>query len=358
MMAQINGQSKKASVVRKYKKTHREGAYRTFLTVIENTDILYNGYRAKIDYEHWTNKMEFEVFGQRILFIGANEPSKLHGPERDLLWANEANELSVDEWDQLIYRTKGNKILDYNPISAWTGHWMYDVVDNYEKHGFNSRDLFHSTYKDNPWVTDKQRRIIEAAKHTDPYKYQVYALGKRGKPKNVVYPKWEVADSYPENPDKEAYGLDFGFSGSKNAFVKVAWEGDKIYVKELLYKKGMTVADLIDWMNKNDIDTYTPIYADHEPEQIEQIYRAGYNIHKATKSVLAGINRVKEHHIRVIGDNITDEIARYRWKQDKNGNLLEKPIDEDDHLMDAMRYAVMTHLSEAYQPTVGFSEVF
>ncbi|MHA1572595.1 MAG: terminase large subunit, partial [Alphaproteobacteria bacterium] len=151
--------------------------------------------------------------------------------------------------------------------------------------------------------------------------------------------------------DETILGLDFGFN-HPTALVEIGLRDKQAFLTERLYASGMTTADLIAWMDKNGISKGDPIYADAaEPDRIEELYRAGYNVLPAAKgpgSVNAGIVYCKglAIHTRPQNKNINEENANYRWRVDKNGEALDQPEKSGDHAMDAIRYALFTHLKQ------------
>jgi phage terminase large subunit len=123
-------------------------------------------------------------------------------------------------------------------------------------------------------------------------------------------------------------------------------------VKELLYENNLTNEELINRLKELIIDKNMPIYADsEEPARIEEIYKCGFNIYPAEKSVKDGIEFLKRFKIYCQKNdvNFLKEIKNYKWQVDKNGNIIEgKPVKFNDHLIDALRYAVYTHLKDKY----------
>ena len=117
----------------------------------------------------------------------------------------------------------------------------------------------------------------------------------------------------------------------------------------MLYQSDLTTADLVAQMREADVSRNAPIYADAaEPDRIEEIARAGYNVHPANKgqgSVAAGIDTVKRTQIisNPSNINVNREVGAYKWREDRNGTLLDEPAKLYDHTMDAIRYALHTH---------------
>ena len=127
-------------------------------------------------------------------------------------------------------------------------------------------------------------------------------------------------------------------------------EGDNLYFQELLYSTNLTNQDLNREFQKLDIGRYDEIFGDSsEPKSIEELHRMGWNIkptQKGADSVNAGIDMLKRYKIHILGSNLMKEMENYKWLEDKNGNLLNKPEDKYNHLIDALRYGVYNKLSK------------
>lgn len=177
----------------------------------------------------------------------------------------------------------------------------------------------------------------------------VYAQGLWGVLANIIYTNWQVIDSFPDNLDEIFYGLDFGYN-DPNALVKIGIHDQQIYEQELLYRGGLTNPQLIAELNHLVGDQRRPIYADSaEPKTIQEIKNAGFNIKpciKGPESVFDGIMFVKTKDIYITKDseNLIKEKQSYKWREDKDGNVLDEPVGMNDHAMAAERYALFTHL--------------
>ena len=272
-----------------------------------------------------------------IEFIGLEDESKARGARRDYLFVNEANLISKALFDQLAMRTVKCSIIDLNP--AEFNCWCYDVADN------SSNLKIHSTYLDNiENLSQNQINYIESYKNLpDDFMWKVYGLGQRGAAKELIYTNWKQFFDEPENGEV-IYGLDFGYTAPM-AMTKVIIYDNSIYVKEMLYRQGMTISDLAEWLKTINIGR-SPIYCDAaEPKSIEELSRYGFNAIKADKDVWAGILKVKSMPLFLNGQNLVNEVSSYKWKKDNNDNIQEEPVKINDHLCDSFRYAVFTHLS-------------
>lgn len=310
----------------------RRGAMRDWQLQMESCDLYDEDQHYKTEGKYtYPNNSYME-------FFSVDEPTKVRGPGRDILFINEANLINRDTFFQLLVRTRKTIILDYNPADEY--HWIYDDVIPRSDCKF-----IQSTYLDNPFLPKEQISEIERLKNIGGNYWQVYGLGERGQREGLIYPKHITVNEIPDCKVK-GYGLDFGYSSDPTALIEVGIQGERTYEREIIYQTGLTNSDLISKMKALDIDKRTPIYADSaEPQRIEEIYRAGFNIHSVKKgpdSIKIGIDTLSrfERCIDVNSPNLIKEIKGYSWSQDKNGKLLDKPEPFNDHAMDAVRYFI------------------
>lgn len=288
---------------------------------------------------HNKTEQTYVLNGNMIEFVSADQPQKIRGRARNYLFANEANELTYEAWMQLIMRTEGKIVLDYNPSDL--SSWIYDSVIPRD-----DADFYITTFRDNPFLPKELVDELERLKDADPNYWQIYGLGERGLSQDLIYTHWKTTEE--DEPDGEVvYGLDFGYN-NPSALVKVILYEGKAYVKEMLYETRLTTNDLVDKMKQLNIDPTDEIFCDAaEPKTIEEIVRHGFNAKHANKDVTEGIRCVKStplfiHHESV---NLLKELKNYRWKTDRNGNKLDVPVKFSDHASDAMRYAIYSKLT-------------
>ena len=279
--------------------------------------------------------------GHYIELFGLEDEGKARGPRRDILVVNEGNLIKKMLFDQLAMRTTGPIIVDLNPSDF--NSWCYTMAD------LPTNKRLHSTYADNiENLTRQQINYIESYKNLpDDFMWKVYGLGERGASKELIYTKWRKVDKLPGKGDR-FYGLDFGYVHPL-AMVEVEHYEGANYIKEILYTPGKTLADIIKIMDGMGISKRLPIYADSaEPKSIEEIFRAGYNIHKSDKDVWAGILHVKSYPMFVTVDspNLHIELSSYKWAKNRNDEVIEEPIKKNDDGLDAVRMAIHTHLTK------------
>ena len=307
---------------------------RDFFDILRQHDLYKEEYHNKSNHEYYLNENLVE-------FISLDQPQKIRGRKRNLLYINEANELYYEDWQQLVFRTDGRIILDYNPSDSF--HWIYDRVIPRD-----DCEFFQTTYKDNPFLDSSIRQEIERLQDTDEDYWRVYGLGERGISRATIF-QFQVA----EEPKGQliSLGLDFGFTNDPTSLVKVFKDGDNLYIQELLYHTNLTNQDISQKLSELGLTRFDEIWADSaEPKSIEELHRMGWNVKPTAKgadSVMAGIDILKRHKIFVTKEskNAIREFQNYKWQEDKNGNLLNRPIDAFNHAIDATRYATFNRLS-------------
>jgi len=286
------------------------------------------------------NKTEqiYQLNGNVVEFVSADQPQKIRGRARTYLFCNEANELSYEAWMQLIMRTEGKIVIDYNPSDI--SSWIYDDVIPRD-----DADFYITTFKDNPFLPKELVDELERLKDADPNYWQIYGLGERGLSQDLIYTHYRTTETMPEG--ETVYGLDFGFN-VPSAMVKVVFYENAAYVQELIYETKLTTNDLVEKIVALGIDKFDEIYCDAaEPKTIEELVRQGLNAKPANKDVLEGIRSVKATPLYIHQDsvNLLKEVKNYRWKTDRNGNKLDQPVKFNDHISDAMRYAIYSKLT-------------
>ena len=284
---------------------------------------------------------EYHINDNLIEFISLDQAQKIRGRKRDLLFVNEANEITFEDWQQLIFRTTEKIIIDYNPSEEF--HWIYDRVlvrDDVE--------FYQTTYKDNPFLPQNIIDEIERLKDTDENYWRVYGLGERGQSRSLVF-KFSTIKEIPQQAKLIARGLDFGFSNDPTALVETYVLDQTMYVNELIYRTGMTNQDIGNELKRLQLDRRDEIYCDSaEPKSIEEIHRMGWNVKPTYKgSINIGIDMIRRYKLVITENsiNLIKELRNYKYIEDKNGQLTNKPIDAFNHATDALRYSIVNKLS-------------
>ena len=331
----LNNSGKTITICRKTYPALRATVLRDFINILREHN-LYN------EDNHNKSSSEYNLFGNLIEFISLDQPVKVRGRKRDLLFINEANELYWEDWQQLLFRTSEKIILDYNPSEEY--HWIYDKIIPRE-----DTDFLKTTYKDNPFLEQALVEEIERLQYTDEQYWQIYGLGEKGVSKATIF-NYVECNQIPEDAEFVSMGMDFGFTNDPTALVSVWKKESNLYIKELLYRTMMTTGDIHSYFKQTI--TKELIYADSsEPRIIEELRRMGWKIRASLKgrdSVNAGIDLLKRFKIHIHKDstNAIQEFRNYKWKEDKTGKLTNTPEDKNNHITDAVRYATYSILSK------------
>ena len=332
----LRNKNKIISICRKTFPALRTSALRDFLEILKNHEL----YKEE---DHNKTSSEYKLNGNLIEFISLDSPTKVRGRKRDLLFINEASELYWEDWNQLVFRTIGRIILDYNP--SYEFHWIYDKVKTRD-----DADFFKTTYKNNKFLEESIIKEIERLQYTDENYWRIYGLGEIGQSKSTIFDFREI-ETIPENAKFISLGMDFGFSNDPSVLCKIYLHDTNIYCEELFYRTGMTNRDIHNELLSLGIGRRDEIFADSaEPKTIDELHRYGWNIKPSTKgrdSINIGIDMLKRYtiHITKKSQNAIKEFRNYKWKEDKNGNILNQPEDKFNHFCDSLRYGVYTKLA-------------
>lgn len=310
----------------------KRGAIRDAKQIVNTTPEI----QAAVQGYNGTDKIFTLKNGSIIEFTSYDDAQDAKNGKRDYLFVNEANGVSYEVYHELQVRTRKQVFLDYNPnASFWVHEKLVPLIKDPESPMKVVR--FISNYTHNKFLDKTTIKRIEAMK-SDSQLWRVYGLGYTGKVKGLIFPKWEQAYKFPEDANRIAYGLDFGFSESSCALCKVGIYDRQIFAKQMVYETELANSELIEKIKSFGIGR-EPIYADSaEPKSIAELKKAGLNvipINKGGDSIQFSINKINEYDaVNVIGLDFVKEISTYAYK---NG----KPIKQNDHLLDAMRYYIL-----------------
>jgi phage terminase large subunit len=326
------------SVVRKSFPSLRISVMRDFFNILKELDLY--------SVENHNKSEHTYTLGQSIIeFFSIDDAQKRRGTKRDILYINEANELNSEDFFQLQVRTTTQVFMDFNPSEYF---WY-----NTELESRDDVEVIKSTYKDNPYLNEDQVREIERLQFTDYQYYQIYALGEFAGDVDLVYTH-TIVDTIPVDKAKLiALGMDFGFTNDPTTLIEVWKQGEDLYLNEILYDTNLTNSDIAEKLREAGVDRYMEIIADSaEPKSIEEISRMSFNIKPAMKgpdSIKNGIDILKRYKLNVTKEstNLIQEFRRYKWVTNKEGQKLNKPIEQWNHALDAVRYVALNKLKEA-----------
>ena len=297
--------------------------------------------------------------GQKIYFRGLDDPLKVTSITVDVgclcwMWIEEAYEImKEDDFNVLDESIRGEVpeglfkqiTITFNPWNE--RHWLKKRFFDAE----HNQDILALTtnYLCNEWLDEADIRVFETMKKNNPRRYAVAGLGCWGIVDGLVYENWKEQEFTLEDIKqcKTASGLDFGYTNDPTAFFIgfVDIENKKLYVWDEIYQKGMSNKKIYDSI-KDAGYAKERITADcAEPKSIDELKGYGLRIKGAEKgkdSIKNGIQWIQDLeiiiHPRCV--NFLTEISNYTWDSDKFGTKLNVPIDDFNHLMDAMRYAL------------------
>lgn len=336
------------SIVRETTPAIKRSVYKDFIEILN----MWGVYTGKL------NKTELVYTfdnGSTVEFFSCENEQKLRGSKRQILYVNEANEISYLEWEQLQMRTTMFSIIDYNP-SFSEEHWINQVNDE------GKTAWWISTYKDNPFLEQRIIDEIESLQYKNPSLWRVYGLGLRAMVEGLVFPKFEIVNYMPTETMRMRFGgLDLGYTNDPSAGVEVRIYGKDLYINELFYRTHMLTNDLIrEWKSLN---WYPKIISESaDPRLIDELYNAGLDIHPVRKfagSIQAGIMKMQEYNIKVTAQSVNaiKELRNYTYRQDKEGKWLNEPIDAFNHILDAVRYVIIEEVLGENAPEMTSADI-
>ena len=315
----------------------RRGALKDFLKIMKENNRYFDERFNK-------SLLRYEFSNGSVMeFFSADDSSKLRGARRDILYINECNNVTFESYNELAIRTKKEVYLDFNPANEfWVHKELKDEPDS---------DFLILTYKDNEAldksIVEQLERNREKAKTSTYWANwaRVYLDGQIGMLEGVIFSNWKTIDTLPKDAKLIGIGLDFGYTNDPTAIIEIYnYNGQRI-LNELKYQTGMLNSDIA-----KELPKHVPVYADSsEPKSIEEIKRYGITIKGVTKgkdSINYGIDVMQRQEYLVTSNsvNLIKELRAYCWDTDKAGTRLNKPIDTNNHAIDALRYHEMETL--------------
>lgn len=357
-------------VVRKTFRTLKDSCFAELKWAIERLGVS-NYFECKVS----PLEITYRPTGQKIYFRGLDDPLKITSITVSTgvlcwLWIEEAYEIgSESDFDILQESIRGEVpkglfkqiTLTFNPWNEH--HWLKKRFFDCEP----NEDILAITtnYTINEWLDDSDKKMFEDMKNNNPKRYQVAGLGNWGITDGLVYENFTVqdfsiVDILRQNNIETVFGLDFGYTNDPTALFCGAIDinNKKIYVFDEMYKKALTNFDISNHI-KNMGYAKERITADSaEPKSIYELRELGINrvqpARKGKDSVMHGIQYIQGFEIIIHSKckNFITEINNYTWDKDKKtGKSLNKPIDEYNHLLDSMRYALESYV---LRPTFTF----
>lgn len=321
-------------------------------------------------------EMTYIPTGQKIYFRGLDDPLKITSIAVEVgvlcwMWIEEAYEITKeDDFDTLAESMLGDCpdrlwkqiTLTFNPWSdrTWIKKRFFDTQDT---------DVLAMTtnYMCNEWLSPEDRKVFERMKLTNPRRYRVAGLGDWGVVDGLIYERWKEQSftliskkefndipeaKRPQNPVfsdglDSAFGLDFGYTNDPTALFCgfLSLSEKKLYVWDELYQKGLSNKAIHNQIVRMGYGKERITADSAEPKSIDELKGLGLRISGAKKgkdSINNGIQWIQDIEIIIHPRCVSflTEISLYQWKKDKFGKSLNEPEDDNNHLMDAMRYAL------------------
>jgi len=320
------------SIVRKTLPALKRSVLRDFNIIAKSLGVYYMG-------EFNKTELVFNYNGHTIEFFSADDAQKIRGSTRDVLWCEECNELNIEDFRQLSMRTKREILMSFNPSDPV--HFIYDLCER------DDAELFISTYRDNKFIAPEVKKELERLKKRDPDFWRVYGEGQRAVfSQRQIFRDWNYIDEseFPEELDW-FMGCDFGYTNDPTAICLIAKKNDKVFVKEVLYKTGMTNRDIANHLKSLGLDDLLMYCDSAEPKSIEELRQMGILAKGAIKgagSINAGLSLMREFdfYISNKATNVKSEQMKYVWDELKDGTIINKAVDRDNHAMDCLRYGL------------------
>lgn len=348
---------RKCLIIRKVGATIRESVFAEMKAVLSSYGILD---LCKVSESNFTIKLPN---GSEFIFKSIDDPEKIKSISGiDDILIEEATELTLDDYSQLKLRLRSRNphnqiIMMFNPVSKT--NWVYKHFFEQKDHLINTKVL-HTTYKDNKFLPKTYVESLENMMHTNPTYYRIYALGEFATLSKLIYENWKVEkfnihDLIEKGISTPRFGLDFGFTNDPTTLTGslVDRPNKTLYIFDEHYQKGMTNEDIAEMIFDKGYSKQVITADSSEPKSILEIKRNGIRKIKSAKkgndSVMWGIQFLQGWNI-VVHPNCKktiEELENYSYMKDKKTNeYINKPIDEFNHILDALRYAMEDEMPE------------
>ena len=338
----ITNKNTSISVVSESMPHLRRGAMRDFLNIMKETlryfDERFNKTESRYTFSN----------GSYIEFFSADEPSKLRGARRDILYINEANNIPWEAYQELSIRTRGDIYIDYNPTRTFWAHT--ELINDLDT------DFIILNYLDNEALDDNTIKEFEMAKikatTSDFWAnwVKVYVDGEIGSLEGTIYTNWSLVNNIPDEARLLGIGLDFGFTNDPTAAIAVYILNNELILDEIIYERGLTNPQIANLLKQKDFKSVEVWCDSAEPKSIAELKSMGIKAVGANKgkdSVMFGISVIQQYNLLVTkwSKNLIKELENYIWLK-KNGETTNIPADAFNHGCDAMRYLIMSKLGK------------
>jgi len=344
---------RKCLVVRKVGATIRDSVFAQMKHTLSSFKILD---RCKVSESNFTITLPN---GSQFIFKAMDDPEKIKSIQGlDDIMIEEATELTLDDFSQLKLRLRSQKpnnqiVMMFNPVSK--SNWVYKEFfkDNPD---LKAKDAYimHTTYKDNKFLPESYVNGLMEMMNSNPVYFRIYALGEFASLSKLIYTNWEeklfnLPDLVSKGISQPRFGMDFGFTNDPSTLVGVMVDrpNKTMYIFDEYYKKGATNEEIAEAIFDMGYSKQTITADSSEPKSILEIKRNGVRKIKPAKkgndSLMWGIQFLQGWKMIVHPNckETIEELENYAYVKDKKTNeYINKPIDEFNHVLDALRYAM------------------
>ena len=335
---------RKVLIIRKYATTLKDSVFQLFIDQLKKWKV----YKfCKVNMSTYTITLPNESV---LLFKGLDDPEKIKSiTDITDIWCEECSELSLDEFTQLDLRLRsqaGNLqiFVSFNPVSKQNFVYQKWFANGTPENTF----VLHTTYKDNKFLPQVYIDALLEKQKSNPTYYKIYALGEFCTLDKLVYYNWKQQEfNYQEIEGKTLIGLDFGFTNDPTALVASIQTENKIYIFKEWVDTNKTNPQIAEAIKSLGFSKSIIVCDSAEPKSIEELRRNGITRAresiKGPDSIIHGIQKLQEYEIIVHPScqEVITEFENYSWQKDKRtGEYINKPVDQFNHCMDALRYSL------------------
>lgn len=364
-------------VIRRFSNTNHDSTYTVLKKAIHlmQVDSLFKCNEGKPE-------ITYLPTGQRIIFRGLDDPLKITSVDVDtgiLCWAwfEECYEIENEgKFDTVVESIRGTYddpeffkqvTLTFNPWSE--RHWL--------KRAFFDADTRHkdtfartTTFRVNEWLDDQDRQRYLDLYRINPRRARIVCDGDWGVAEGLVFDNFDVVDFDIDAKIREVgtvvTGLDFGFKHDPTTLPSSVYDAGRkeLWIFDELYKTGLVAEEIIDEIKKRDLTKATITADSASPMAIEEIRRGGVRrirpMYKARDAIPVGLSFMQDLriHIHPRCVNTIEEFNTYVYAQDKEGNWLNQPVDQNNHVIDAIRYSLMDYYAGGAPKAISLKRIF
>ncbi len=328
----------------------RRGAMRDFINILQSHEEGTPSYWDFYGEDAWSKSEYTYSFpnGAKIEFFSADQPGKVRGPRRDVLFVNEANNVPKEAWDQLVLRTREFAFADWNPVANF---FMYDDYGLHDEHDTpyaddEDADFAILTYKDNEGLEEAIVKEIQKRAVANKAWGKVYAEGVRGELEEKIFKGWQIIQDIPHEASLEVAGLDFGYARDPTALVDIYYYNGGYILDEQVYRTELYDHDLANMVLNSPHPNKSIIADSADKQKIDMLYDMGLNIIGVDKRGSAGdtftngaIGFVQGQRMSITkrSTNVIKSYRNFMWQTDKDGNVIPK---YDHYMSDGMMAVV------------------